>query len=900
VFDLFAPEVVGQLPAPDPGDVFFDFEGDPLWVDGDSGEWGLEYLFGLVEAPAHPGAEPVFRTFWAHDRAEEKQALVDFLAYLTQRRRQHPHLHVYHYAAYEKSALLRLAGRHGVGEEVVDDLLRDGVLVDLYATVRASLRTGAPSYSIKRLEPLYRDAARDGAGVTTAGDSIAEYAAACTLRDVGALDEARRRLDLIAAYNRDDCVSTLGLRDWLLARAAEHGVHPQVPLDAEPLDGVDDEAPERDPLVATLLAHADAGAAGLLPRTADQHAVALLAAALGYHWREDKPFWWAHFDRLVSAPDEWTERRSTFVADEVEVVEPWSTPPRARTARRVLRLVGRLEPGSGLRRGAKAFALYDPPVPASAKRSEGGLRGWTERVTVLQVGTEDTAPPDRDVVLVEDALPSGGAEHDALPMALGPCSPPRTASITAAVRAVAEDVATHLPAVPHGPALDLLRRVAPRTRGGAPLPAVGTGPHRYVEAITAALTDLDDSYLAVQGPPGTGKTYTGARVVAALVARGWRVGVVAQSHAVVENMLRAVVGAGVDPDRIGKKPSEGTDPGVPWRRLSSDAQFAALLGAPDADPPGSRHGVVVGGTAWDLTNEGRVPRGSLDLLVVDEAGQLSLADTVACSVAARRLVLLGDPQQLPQVSQGVHPEPVDRSALGWLTDGHDTLPEHLGYFLAESWRMHPVLCAAVSRLSYEGRLTSVAAAAERSLEGVEPGVHRVRTEHEGNAVASVEEAAAVVALVQDLVGRRWRDPSRHRPTAAVDRPLDPADVVVVAPFNAQVWTVRRALDAAGLTATRVGTVDRFQGQEAPVVVLTTAASSPDDVPRGIEFLLDRNRVNVAVSRGQWCAFVVRADRLTDHLPSTPDGLAQLGAFVGLCEQDGTPAAGSHRRTSVAT
>lgn len=956
VFELFAPQVVGELPAPDPGDVFLDFEGDPLWTDGETGDWGLEYLVGAVEAPAHPGAEPVFRAFWAHDRAEERQALVDLLDYLTERRRRHPHLHVYHYAAYEKSALLRLAGRHGVGEEVVDDLLRDGVLVDLYATVRASLRTGAPSYSIKKLEPLYRDGARDAAGVTTAGDSIAEYAAACTLRDVGALDEARRRLDQIAVYNRDDCVSTLGLRDWLLARAAEHGVHPRPTSVAVPLDGVDDEAPERDPLAGALLAHADAGTTGGLPRTADQQAVALLAAALGYHWREDKPFWWAHFDRLTAAPDEWTERRSTFVADEVEVVEGWSTPPRARTARRVLRLVGRLEPGSDLRRGAKAFALYDPPLPPAAKRGEGGLRGWTERVTVREVGTEATLPPltapvgpasvgttptvgtapagtapsgtasshtassgtalpgtassgtaspgtaaagrapDRDVVLVEDALPSGGAEHDALPMALGPCAPPRTASITAAVRSLAVDVAAQLPSVPRGPALDLLRRAAPRTRSGAPLPPVGAGPHRYVDAITAALLDLDGSYLAVQGPPGTGKTYTGARVVAALVARGWRVGVVAQSHAVVENMLHALVGAGVGPDRIGKKPSEATDPGVPWRRLTTEAHFTAL--AADADAAGS--GSVVGGTAWDLTHEGRVPRGSLDLLVVDEAGQLSLADTVACSVAARRLLLLGDPQQLPQVSQGVHPEPVDRSALGWLTDGHHTLPPGLGYFLAESWRMHPALCAAVSRLSYEGRLRSVDAAARRSLDGIEPGVHRVRVEHEGNAVASVEEADAVVGLVRGLVGRRWRDPSAHRPQGAVDRALDASDVMVVAPFNAQVWTVRRALDSAGFGATRVGTVDRFQGQEAPVVVLTTAASAPEDVPRGLGFLLDRNRVNVAVSRAQWCAYVVRADRLTDHLPATPEQLAGLGAFVGLCEADPTPAADLPRSASVAT
>jgi len=196
--------------------------------------------------------------------------------------------------------------------------------------------------------------------------------------------------------------------------------------------------------------------------------------------------------------------------------------------------------------------------------------------------------------------------------------------------------------------------------------------------------------------------------------------------------------------------------------------------------------------------------------------------------------------------------------------------------------MHPALCAVVSRLSYEGRLTAVPAAAERSLDGVEPGVGCVLVPHAGNAVASVEEAAEVVAQVRQVLGRRWRDPARHHPGEAVDRPLVASDVVVVAAYNAQVWMVRRMLDAAGLADVRVGTVDRYQGQQAVVVLVTTAASSPEDVPRGMDFLLDRNRVNVAISRAQWRAVVVRSTGLTDYLPATPDGLAELGAFLGLC------------------
>uniref|UniRef100_UPI002028C6AD TM0106 family RecB-like putative nuclease n=1 Tax=Actinotalea sp. C106 TaxID=2908644 RepID=UPI002028C6AD len=868
VHELFAPEVIGALPAPDPGDVFLDFEGDPLWTESGGTDWGLEYLIGLVEAPATPGAAPVFRAFWAHDRAQERQALLDVLGYLARRRAQHPGMHVYHYAPYEKTALLGLAGRHGVGEEAVDDLLRDGVLVDLYATVRTSLRTGQRSYSIKKLEPLYMPA-RTGA-VTTAGDSIVEYAEACALRDEGRTSAWEQRLQQIADYNTDDCVSTLLLRDWLLEEAARHGVHPAprpTTLDEELADG--GPAPEEDPLVPALLE----AAAGLEPR--DRKAVAMVAAALGYHWRERKPFWWGHFDRLASPPEEWTDPRGTLLVEQASVVEAWHRRTPRQLPRRHLRLVGRLEPGSELRPGAAAFALYEAPLPAGAKTSSTGTRGWTERITVLDVRTEAGPDGPRDVLLVEDALRREEEPHDHLPMALCPGRPPATTSIEAALRTLGERTLAHLsaadgPPLPGHPALDLLRRVPPRTASPLPRPE----DSGYVDAILAALRDLDHSYLAVQGPPGTGKTYTGARVIARLVAEGWRIGVVAQSHAVVENLLRGVAEAGVPEHRIGKRPA-GADPApAPWTWLTTPGRFTAFH-----DQEG---GSVLGGTAWDLTNPGRLPATPLDLLVVDEAGQFSLAGTLAVAESARSLLLLGDPQQLPQVSQGRHPEPVDRSALGWLTEGHDTLPPELGYFLDRTWRMHPALCAAVSRLAYEGRLGSEPRTAQRSLEGVEPGVRTELVPHQGNAIASPEEAQAVVRLTRDLVGRRWQDPA-----ADVDRPLEPSDVIVVAAYNAQVWTVRQALDAAGLGEVRVGTVDRFQGQQAPVVLLTTAASSADDVPRGMEFLLDRNRINVAISRGQWCAVLVRSPALTDHLPGRPDLLEELGAFLALDQPDRT-------------
>ncbi|WP_421121967.1 DEAD/DEAH box helicase [Aquihabitans daechungensis] len=349
---------------------------------------------------------------------------------------------------------------------------------------------------------------------------------------------------------------------------------------------------------------------------------------------------------------------------------------------------------------------------------------------------------------------------------------------------------------------------------------------------------LDRSYLAVQGPPGTGKSTTGAAVIAELIRdHGWKVGVVAQSHRTIESLLDKVVEAGTPAGRVLKKDSGGGD------HLGTSVSDAELLAC--ATGSGEPGGCLIGGTAWDFVSDKRVPAGSLDLLVIDEAGQFSLADTIAVSRAAPRLLLLGDPQQLPQVSQALHPEPVQRAALAWLADGQDTLPPELGYFLAASYRMRPEVCAVVSHLSYDDRLHSDPCTSRRVLEGIEPGVHTLLVDHQGNRAASNEEADRIVELVDDLLGRPWTDPFDDRRPGP--RPLDDTDLVIVAPFNAQVNRLRERLDAAGHAAVPVGTVDKFQGREAPVAIVSMAASAANSSSRGAGFLLSRHRLNVAIS-----------------------------------------------------
>lgn len=832
------------LPDPDKGDIFFDFEGDPMWT-ADGHDWGLEYLFGVLgTTPFGPKGSSAFHPLWAHDRSQECQALVDFLALIRKRRKRFPNMHIYHYAAYEKTALLRLAGRYGVGEDEIDELLRNGILVDLYPLVRKSIRVGTENYSLKSLEPLYMGSELRSGEVTTATGSITMYARYCALLADDRHDEAALVLKEIEEYNHYDCVSTRRLRDWLIGRAIENGVIPLGPKQFH----IDDSDEVNDQLSSRLAKLAGPVAT---PRTPEQATVAMIAAARGYHRREDKPFWWGHFDRINHPVDEWADSTDVFVADSAHIEKDWHLPDRARKPQRWIRLNGSIAAG-GLSR--RMYALYEPPSPAGLtddplRRASGGV----------EVQTCDNPEAPTEVVIVERE-PRNGSTFDQLPFALTPGPPIPSTALQQSIETTAQHLTDRLPVLPNNAVTDILMRRPPRTLSGCPIAHTGD----TTADITAGLLDLDSSYIAVHGPPGTGKTFTTAHVLATLVTEyHWRVGVVAQSHAAVENLLCDVINAGVPTDKVAKKkhgPCRG------WREIE-DKEYPAFIS--------NSAGCVIGGTAWDFANSQRVPRGQLDLLVIEEAGQYCLANTIAVAPAARNLLLLGDPQQLPQVSQGTHPEPVDSSALGWLIDGNHTLPTELGYFLKNSYRMHPAVCRAVSALSYGGRLQSAdSVTTARHLAEWSPGISVRTVHHDGNATESPEEANVIVTEISQILGNDWTD--EHG-----TRALTQADILVVTPYNSQVTVLRQHLDAVGYLDVQAGTVDKFQGRQAAVVFISMVASSIDDVPRGISFLLNRNRLNVAISRAKYTAVIVRSALLTEYLPSTPTGLVELGAFLAL-------------------
>ena len=754
-----------------------------------------------------------FAALWSHDLAEEKKALASLVELFEERLREFPNAHIYHYAPYEITALRKLTTRHGVGEAILDRWLRERRFVDLYAVVRGGIFISEPSYSLKDMEVFY-DMNREGE-VVTAGGSIVAYEKWRESGDDGILGE-------IEEYNRLDCVSLEQLRNWLLR------IRPKGPW-LEIRQGVTGNSAERE---AENDALASFLAASGLPQDRQQ---ALYDLGV-FHWRERKPQAWAVFDSAAKDFEELSDDMDCLaglVADGGEypvkrsVGRDYSYPPQE----------------TKLRKGVDAL-FVDGDGFATVGIID--LDRSRRRVSLKMGPSWGTCMPDG-----MDLLP-GFALHPG--------------SIPGAIRKV---IADQCRSRSNTAAEDLLSRNPPRFHGPSPLPLAeddGT-----IDGMIRAVRAMDNTVLPVQGPPGTGKTYVTVRTILALVRDGKRVAVSSNSHEAIRNVLMGCARALRTDDtglcagdvRITHKISRDTD-------LPAEVR-SAINCVTDNNAPAIETAHVVGGTAWLFTRDEL--EGAFDYLFVDEAGQVSLANLVAMSNAADNLVLVGDPRQLPQVLQGAHPFPANRSCLDWiLGEGRNVDPAR-GIFLPETWRMHPDLCAYISSQFYEDRLQSHSSTALQSIEArnlPRCGAWRVSVAHEGCAQVCPEEVAAVSDTIDSLLDGTWTDRMGKR------RPISKRDIIVVAPYNAQVNALSDALPGI-----RVGTVDKFQGQEAPVALVSMTASSSEETTRGLDFLLSRERLNVAVSRGKGLSLVFASPRLMNTNCTTVEQMRLVNALCAL-------------------
>jgi uncharacterized protein len=767
-------------------------------------EGGLEYLWGVHFRDQ--AREKQFAHYWAHDRDAERAAFEAVVDWFTAHVAEHPNAHIYHYASYEVSVLRRLSTAFASREDEVDALLRAEKFVDLFTVARAAIRTSERDMSLKTLEHFF--APKREEDVKAAGESIVQYHRWLECRE-------QPLLDSILAYNRVDCENTEGLRDWLLSlRPADlpwWEKEPEAPL-------TEAKAAERDEREA--IREAVRQAVQTSPHLSGEPRE-LLLQLVDFHKRAKKPAQWAVFDRCDSEPHEliddlecigclspngpaWLrqEKRSTIAC--------YSYPPQETKLK-----VGAeaLHAPTGMKLG-KIVALNTTACWVEVKRQ---LRG------------DEQFPEDGSMILgwpLDDKVLEAGLRRSISALATGQGS-----------RAI----------------LDFLERRSPRLIGWQGGALVQPG-ESLVEACTLRTLALDDSLVFIQGPPGTGKTFTSAQVILALIAAGKRVGVSSNSHKAINNLLAKV-------EELARE---------------RPINFSGVKKASESDPDSFLNGDLIGDTTdnemvemggWDLIGGTAYlfarpeMAGAVDYLFVDEAGQVSLGNILAMAGATRNIVLVGDQMQLAQPIQGAHPGESGLSALDYFLQGEATIAPDKGILLDMSWRMHPSICSFISEAVYNGRLKAhpdcswqellIEGSAHPSLK--RRGISIVEMSHEGCSQSSEEEALVTRDLIDALIGTQFVD--RDGETSSIGL----KNILVVAPYNAQVNLLRARLPDGA----QVGTVDKFQGQEAEVVIVSLATSSPDDLPRHVDFFYSKNRLNVAISRARTLAIVLMNPRLLE-------------------------------------
>lgn len=827
-----------RLPEPSPGDLFLDLEGDPF-VGEEGG--GREYLFGVATANGDYDAR------WALTEHDERRAFEWMMDRIVATAAEHPGMHVYHYSPYEPAAFKRLMGRYATRERELDTMLRAGRFVDLYAVVRQGLRAGIEKYSIKNLEPLYRF--ERAVALSDANRSLKAMEHALEAGLVDALPQLVT--DTVEGYNRDDCVSTLRLRDWLERLRAELvSAGTEVPRRALAVGdapaAVDERARNVEALRVRLLADIPGSR---VERSDEQQGRWLLAYLLDYHRREDKTTWWEFFRLCELAEEDLHDERDAVAG---------------------LEFSERMGPALSKSTGRATRSVVDryryPPQEMEIEAGDD-VRLQDQKV-FGRIADVDRVNGTIDVV-------KGPSRADVHPSAMFAFRHIPSDAMEKSLARIGECVASGQNGF--RAARSLLALTPPRLKSG-PF-AANAGETEVAFAVRIA-GKLDETVLAIQGPPGAGKTYCGAHMICELVAQGKKVGVTATSHRVIRHLLEEVAKEAAQRGsvvRLAHKCAEDErdsgDTCVDLFADNDDALNALLRGTVD----------VLGGTAWLWAREEFA--GAVDVLFVDEAGQMCLANVLAVSPCADSLVLLGDPQQLEQPRRGSHPDGIDVSVLEHVLRGQETIPADRGIFLAETWRLSPAICAFTSELFYERRLTSRPELERQRLIGVDAlpasGLALDLVEHDGNRHFSIEEVDRVEEIVHRLTRGAWINAKNE------ERPLAASDVLVVAPYNAQVNRLAERLEPSGV---RVGTVDKFQGQEAPVVIYSMATSRPEDAPRGMEFLYSLNRLNVAMSRARALAIVVASPRLFEPECRSPRQMRLANALCRLREIATAPVA----------
>ena len=809
---------LNKLPEPSENDIYLDFEGDRM-VEPD----GLDYMIGYVH-------KCKYHALWAKNEIEEKEIFEQFIDFAFKLKQKDSSLHIYHYAPYEVTAFKRLMGKYASRENEIDTFLRSNTFVDLYSVVRQSVRASVEKYSIKDLEVFFGYERKMDLRELSSQKSQLEL-----LLQTGNIDKLTKETkDAVQLYNQDDCESLVKLQAWLeeiRARLNKAGMIITRPSDGDGEASVNITAHQQriQPIMDALL---DGVPAIKTERNNLEQARFILANMLDWYRREQKSFWWEFF-RLKELPED-------------ELLEE-------RKAISYLRYTGNREPEK-----RSIVDTYTFPSQECDLRSGHSVEDQENN----KLGTIHEIDVDTGILRIKKGPTKIDLPHPSSVMSLENVnsSTKEDAIIRFAEWVVANGMDSE----------DETYRAARQLLLNAPpsLKEELTYNENILERTFDFASKLDYSYLPVQGPPGTGKSFTGGHIILQLAQQGKKIGITALSHKVITNLLTKVWEVAQEKGfniQMMQKTEPDADNPSPWKESNDENVIQSVIGSMD----------VIAGTSFMWSKPPY--EDSVDYLFVDEAGQLSLIDTLAVSHCCSNIVLLGDPQQLKQPQKGVHPDGTEVSALEHILQGEKTISNKQGVFLDESWRMHSSINTIVSELFYENRLQSKDHLDKQQIIGSKyagAGLYLEEVEHAGNTNESSEEVDKVLEIVAHLTNGDVTFINEINEEAT----LTTSDIKIITPYNAQVHVIKQRLPQL-----EVGTVDKFQGQEAPVIIYSVATSSMEEAPRGMEFLFSPNRLNVAVSRARTRFIMVANPAIFEADCKSPYQIKLANAFCRFKE-----------------
>lgn len=809
---------LNKLPKPSVNDIYLDFEGDRM-VEPD----GLEYMIGYV----YKGE---YYALWAKNEKEEKEIFEQFIDFAFKQKQEDPSLHIYHYAPYEVTAFKRLMGKYASRETEIDIFLRSHTFVDLYTVVRQSVRASVEKYSIKDLEVFFGYERKMDLRQLSSHKSQLEL-----LLQTKNIDKLTKKTkDAVQLYNQDDCQSLIRLQEWLeeirssLIKQGENIPRP-VDEDGAASDNITAHQERIGPIMNSLL---DGIPSIRTERNRIEQARYILAHMLDWYRREKKSFWWEFF-RLKELPeDQLLEERKAISfleytgnrePEKRSVVDEYKFPPQECDLRKGQTIEDQ--------ENNKIGAVHEIDVETGVLRIKKGpsKKDIPHPITVISLESVNSSVKEESIIRLAEWVVEYGMDCD-----------------------------------------DETYRAARQLLMNSPQSIIETRTHfeELFEKTYDFASKLNHSYLPVQGPPGSGKSFTGSHLVVRLIKHGKKIGITALSHKVISNLLSKIWDAAQEEGisiKMMQKVKVDSEESRPWTLVKDESPIQKAIGNVD----------VIAGTSFMWSKPPY--QNSVDYLIVDEAGQLSLIDTLAVSHSCSNLVLLGDPQQLKQPQQGVHPDGTEVSALENVLQGEKTISDEQGVFLAETWRMHSSINTFVSELFYESKLKSKKHLDVQQIIGSRyagAGMYLEEVEHDGNTNSSSEEVEKVIEIVSHLTNGEVTFINENNKKAS----LTISDIKIITPYNAQVQAIKKRLPDL-----EVGTVDKFQGQEAPIVIYSVATSSLEEAPRGMEFLFSPNRFNVAVSRARTCFIMVANPSIFEAECKSPHQIKLANAFCRFKE-----------------